>query len=102
MLQQIALSYQEFRQFRAMAAALDRALVLIPRDLDTRVTRASDDLERRADPRPLRESIQTILTENPATAPDLAAQWFYLALGERDPAAVTPALAAIPDSGTAA
>ena len=28
MLQQIALSYQEFRQFRAMAAALDRALVL--------------------------------------------------------------------------
>src|SRR5439155_735464 len=38
-LQQIALSYQEFRQFRAMAAALDRALVLIPGDLDTRVTR---------------------------------------------------------------
>ena len=100
-LQQIALSYQEFRQFRAMAAALDRALVLIPRDLDTRVTRASVDLEWRADPRPLRESIQTILAENPATASDLAAQWFYLALCERDPAAVTQALAAIPDSGTA-
>jgi len=100
-LQQIALSYQEFRQFRAMAAALDRALVLIPRDLDTRVTRASVDLEWRADPRPLRESIRTILAENPATASDLAAQWFYLALCERDPAAVTQALAAIPDSGTA-
>jgi TolB-like protein/Tfp pilus assembly protein PilF len=100
-LQQIALSYQEFRQFRAMAAALDRALVLIPRDLDTRVTRASVDLEWRADPRPLRESIRTILTENPATASDLAAQWFYLALCERDPKAVTQALAAIPDSGTA-
>jgi len=50
-LQQIALSYQEFRQFRAMAAALDRALVLIPRDLDTRVTRALVDLEWRADRR---------------------------------------------------
>jgi TolB-like protein/Tfp pilus assembly protein PilF len=100
-LQQIALSYQEFRQFRAMAAALDRALGLIPGDLDTRVTRASVDLEWRADPRPLRESIRTILAENPATAPDLAAQWFYLALCERDPAAVTQALAAIPDSGTA-
>ena len=100
-LQQIALSYQEFRQFRAMAAALDRALVLIPGDLDTRVTRASVDLEWRADPRPLRESIRTILAENPATAPDLAAQWFYLALCERDPAVVTQALAAIPDSGTA-
>jgi serine/threonine-protein kinase len=100
-LQQIALSYQEFRQFWAMAAALDRALVLIPRDLDTRVTRASVDLEWRADRRPLRESIRTILAETPATASDLAAQWFYLALCERDPAAVTEALAAMPDSGTA-
>jgi TolB-like protein/Tfp pilus assembly protein PilF len=100
-LQQIALSYQEFRQFRAMAAALDRALVLIPRDLDTQVTRASVDLEWRADLRPLRESIRRILTEDPATASDLAAQWFYLALCERDPAAVTQALAAIPASGTA-
>jgi TolB-like protein/Tfp pilus assembly protein PilF len=101
-LQQIALSYQEFRQFRPMAAALDRALVLIPRDLDTQVTRASVDLEWRADLRPLRESIRKILAENPATAPDLAAQWFYLALCERDPGAVTQALAAIPASGTAA
>jgi TolB-like protein/Tfp pilus assembly protein PilF len=101
MLQQIALSYQEFRQFRAMAAALDRALVLVPHDLDTQVTRASVDLEWRADPRPLRESIRTILIENPATASDLAAQWFYLALCERDPTAVTQALAAMPASGTA-
>jgi TolB-like protein/Tfp pilus assembly protein PilF len=100
-LQQIALSYQEFRQFRAMAAALDRALVLIPRDLDTQVTRALVDLEWRADLRPLRESIRRILTEDPATASDLAAQWFYFALCERDPAAVTQALAAIPASGTA-
>src|SRR5260370_37973072 len=83
-----------------MGAALDRELVLIPRALDTRVTRASVDLEWRADPRPLRESIRTILAENPATASDLAAQWFYLALCERDPAADTQALAAMPDSGT--
>src|SRR5213083_1042766 len=98
-LQQIALSYQEFRQFGAMAAALDRALVLIPRDLDTRVTRALVDLEWRADPRPLRESIRTILTENSATAPDLAAQWFYVGLCERDRVAVAQALAAIPANG---
>ncbi len=100
-LQQIALSYQEFQQFRAMAAALDRALILIPHDLDTRVTRALVDLEWRADPRPLRETIRTILSEDPATASDLAAQWFHLALCERDAAAITQALAAIPESGTA-
>ncbi len=100
-LQQIALSYQEFQQFRAMAAALDRALTLIPHDLDTQVTRALVDLEWRADPRPLRETIRRIRSENPATAPDLAAQWFYLTLCERDAAAITEALAAIPESGTA-
>ena len=101
-LQQIALSYQEFRQFRAMAAALDRALALAPRDLDTQITRASVDLEWRANPRPLHESIRTILRENPVAAADLAAQWFDLALCERDSGAVTEALAAIPASGTAA
>jgi len=100
MLQQIALSYQEFRQFGAMAAALDRALALIPRDLDTRVTRALVDLEWNADPRPLHEIIRKILAEDPATAADLAAQWFYVALCERDPAAATQALAAMPTSGT--
>ena len=101
-LQQIALSYQEFRQFRAMAAALDRALALAPRDLDTQITRASVDLAWRANPRPLHESIRTILRENPVAAADLAAQWFELALCERDSGALTEALAAIPASGTAA
>ncbi len=100
MLQQIALSYQEFRQFGAMAAALDRALALIPRDLDTRVTRALVDLEWKADPRPLHEIVRRISAEDPATAADLAAQWFYVALCERDPAATAQALAAMPASGT--
>lgn len=100
MLQQIALSYQEFRQFGAMAAALDRALALIPHDLDTRVTRALVDLEWKADPRPLHEMVRKILAEDPATAADLAANWFYVALCERNSAAVAQALAAMPPSGT--
>jgi serine/threonine-protein kinase len=100
MLQQIALSYQEFRQFGAMAAALERALKLIPRDVDTRVTRALVDLEWKADPRPLDEIVRKTLAEDPAKAPDLAAQWFYVALCKRDPVAVAQALAAIPASGT--
>jgi TolB-like protein/Tfp pilus assembly protein PilF len=100
MLQQIALSYQEFRQFAAMAAALDRALKLIPRDVDTRVTRALVDLEWKADPRPLDEVVRKTLAEDPAKAPDLAAEWFYVALCERDPVAVAQALAAIPAGGT--
>ena len=100
-LQQIALSYQEFGKFAPMAAALDRALVLAPGDLDTRVTRALVDLEWKADPRSLHEIVREILAEDPATAPDLADQWFYVALCERDPAAARQALAVMPASGTA-
>jgi tetratricopeptide (TPR) repeat protein len=99
MLQQIALSYQEFRQFSAMAAALDRALALTPSDVDTRVTRALVGLEWKADPQPLHDTIGQILSEHPQSAPDLAAQWFYVALCQRDHAAISQALAAMPASG---
>ena len=99
LLQQIAASYQEFRQFGAMAAALDRALAIAPRDLDTRVTRAFVDLEWRADPRRMHRTIDTLLAENPQSASDLADQWLYLSLCERDSAAVARALAAVPPTG---
>lgn len=98
-LQQVALSYEELRQFRAMAAALDRALELAPRDLETRITRAYVDYEWRADTRPLHQTIEALLAENPDSAPDLADQWLYLALSERDPAAAARAIAAIPATG---
>ena len=100
MLQQIALSYQEFRQFGAMAAALDRALAVIPRDSDTRLVRALVELEWKANTKPLRETIANVLAERPESAHDVAAQWFYVALCERDQAAIDQALAAIPASGT--
>jgi len=100
MLQQIALSYQEFRQFGAMAAALDRALTIIPRDIDTRLTRALVELEWKADPKPLRETVAKVLSERPESAPDVAAQWFYLALCERDQTAIAQALGALPPTGT--
>jgi tetratricopeptide (TPR) repeat protein len=100
MLQQIALSYQEFRQFGAMAAALDRALAVIPHDIDTRLIRAHVDLEWQADSKPLHETVAKVLSERPENAPDVASQWFYVALCERDRAAIDRSLAAIPPTGT--
>jgi TolB-like protein/Tfp pilus assembly protein PilF len=99
LLQQIASSYQELRQFGAMAAALDRALAIVPHDLDNRITRAYVDLEWRADTRPLHQTVQDLLRENPASAPDLGDQWLYVSLCERDPSAAAQALAAIPAAG---
>jgi TolB-like protein/tetratricopeptide (TPR) repeat protein len=100
MLQQIALSYQEFRQFAAMAAALDRALGVIPHDVDTRLIRALVNLEWKADPKPLRDTIAKVLSERPESAPDIASQWFYVALCDRDPVAIDQSLSAIPVTGT--
>jgi tetratricopeptide (TPR) repeat protein len=82
-----------------MGAALDRALALAPRDLDTRITRALVDLEWRADTRPLHQTIDSLLAENPASASALADQWLYVALSERDPVAAARAVAAIPATG---
>jgi TolB-like protein/tetratricopeptide (TPR) repeat protein len=99
LLQQIASSYQELRQFGAMAAALDRAIAIVPHDLDNRITRAYVDVEWRAETRPLHQTIQDLLRENPASAPDLGDQWLYVSLCERDPSAAAQALAAIPATG---
>jgi TolB-like protein/Tfp pilus assembly protein PilF len=101
LLQQIAASYQELHQFRAMAAALDRALALTPEDLDAQITRAFVDLEWQGDMTPLQKTIDRLVARNPDYATKLADQWFYLALCQRDPAAIVRALAAVPPSGTA-
>ncbi len=99
LLQQISASYQEFRQFGPMAAALDRALAITPGDLDARVSRALVELEWRADTRPLHQTIAAILAENPDSADALADQWLYVSLCERDPVAAARAVAAIPAVG---
>jgi tetratricopeptide (TPR) repeat protein len=50
-LQQMSLTYQFLRHYREMAAVLDRALAIVPKDVDTRVARALLELDSRADTR---------------------------------------------------
>jgi serine/threonine-protein kinase len=92
-LQQIALSYEAFRRYSEMAAALDQALAIAPNDVDLRTTRAQVDLDWKADTRPLHAAIERILAETPTDT--IADTWFYLALCERDPAAASRALVAL-------
>jgi serine/threonine-protein kinase len=94
-LQQISLSYLELRRFRDMAAVLDRAHEIVPNDVDTRVARALVDLRWHADTRPLRTTIETVLSENPAIASTLADSWLTLALCEHDFQTASRALAAL-------
>jgi TolB-like protein/tRNA A-37 threonylcarbamoyl transferase component Bud32 len=98
-LQQISISYEGLRQYKEMAAALDRALAIAPKDIPTRVRRAWVDLVWRADPKPLHTTIDTILKEDPTAAPVLVDRWILLALRERDPVAAERAMAAMPTDG---
>jgi serine/threonine protein kinase len=94
-LQQIALSYQAQRKYPEMAAVLNRALTVVPGDVDTRVARAQIDLDWHANPRPLHEIIAAILAENPAAASTLADAWLHVALCHRDAADAERAVLAL-------
>jgi serine/threonine protein kinase/tetratricopeptide (TPR) repeat protein len=98
-LQQISLTYEGLRRYEEMAATLDRALTIAPKDIATRVRRASVELQWRADPKPQHAVIQAILAEDPNAAPVLVDQWLRLSLRERDPASTERALASMPLGG---
>jgi serine/threonine-protein kinase len=93
-LQNLSFNYENLRRYADMAAVLDRALAIAPKDVDMRVARALVDLNWRADPWPLHTTIEAILAEDPGAAPLVADSWLVLALCERDPVAAARALLA--------
>jgi tetratricopeptide (TPR) repeat protein len=74
-------------------------LAIAPKDIPSRVRRAWVDLEWRADPKPLHNTIETILGEDPNAARVLVNNWLFLALYERDPSEAQRALDAMPEGG---
>jgi tetratricopeptide (TPR) repeat protein len=94
-LQQVALSYEGLRRYKEMVDVLDRALTIVPNDLDTKISRAQADLDWKADTRPLHNTIDALLSLQPAAATSFADNWFFLALCERDFAAAQRALTAL-------
>ena len=98
-LQQLSLTYQKLRRFADETAILDRALTFAPADVDIRVARAQVDLEWRADLRPLHDTIDKLVRENPALGQEIDEPWMLLALCERDPATMARALSSVPPEG---
>ncbi|MFN2624242.1 MAG: tetratricopeptide repeat protein, partial [Chthoniobacterales bacterium] len=96
-LQQISLSYEKLRRYAEMAAMLDRALAIKPDDVVSEVARGLVDLEWKADTRRLHQTIDSVRKSNSEALPEVADNWFYCAVAERDPASAEAALIALGD-----
>ncbi|HST29605.1 MAG TPA: FlgO family outer membrane protein [Chthoniobacterales bacterium] len=94
-LEQIALSYQNLRRYPEMVAMLDRGLTIKPGDVEISTTRASVDLDWKADLGPLRQVLQSL---NSDAIKNVADTWFQFAIAERDPVAAERALVALGDN----
>src|SRR5439155_8112440 len=92
------LSYQLLELYAESIAALDRALAIVPDNVETRANRGLYYLCWKADTRPLRQTIDAILAQGPSAIANAADTWFFCALAERDPAAAERALVALGDN----
>jgi len=97
-LQQIALSYQYLGRYAEAIAALDRALAIVPDNVETRASRAEFELFWKGDTRPLHQAIDAILARGPGAIASAADIWFACALAERDAGAAERALATVGDN----
>ena len=97
-LQQIAVSYQFLGRYAESIAALDRALAIVPDNVETRANRGLYYICWKADTRPLHQTIDAILAQGPGAIASAADNWFFCALAERDPAAAERALVALGDN----
>jgi serine/threonine-protein kinase len=97
-LQQIAVSYQSLGRYAEAIAALDRALAIVPDNVETRANRELYYVCWKADTRPLRQTTDAILAQGPGAIASAADVWFFCALAERDPAATERALVALGDN----
>jgi len=91
---QIALSYGYLRRYAEAKLVCDRALIIEPNDVETKVGRAGLELEWKADTRQLHQMIDSIRATNPVAMRDIADSWVGCALAERDAAAAKDALIA--------
>jgi TolB-like protein/Tfp pilus assembly protein PilF len=97
-LQQIALSYQSLGRYAEAIAALDRALAIVPDNVETRANRELYYVCWKGDTRPVHQTIDAILAQGPGAIASAADIWFFCALAERDPAAAERALVAVGDN----
>ena len=97
-LQQLALSYEFLGRYAEAIAAFDRALTIVPDNIETTGNRAQFEFFWKGETRPLHQTIDSILVQGPGAIATTADTWFLCALAERDPAAAERALVALGDN----
>jgi len=97
-LQQIALSYQYLGRYGETIAVLDRALSIVPDNVETRANRDLYELFWKGDTQLLHQTIDSILAQGPSAIASAADTWFACALAEHDAAAAERALVALGDN----
>src|SRR6266545_2381196 len=96
---ELAEDYQYLRRHADAERVLDRAIALDPKDSTTRALRNFIELQWHADPHPLTSTIETIIAKDSREAENIADQWFYVSLCQRDLDGADRALAALPIGG---
>jgi serine/threonine protein kinase/tetratricopeptide (TPR) repeat protein len=97
-LQQIAISYGVLRRYAEKKSVLDRALSIVPDDIDTKVARASVEFHWKADTQSLHQTIDSIRVTDPAALANIANDWLSCALADRDVAEAKDALNAFDET----
>src|SRR6185369_7766921 len=95
LLQQIAVSYDLLRRYAEGKSMWNRALAIVPDDINTKTELAGVEYSSKADVRPLRRLIDSIRATNPTAVRSIADAWLICALAERDAVAAKDALMAL-------
>ncbi len=93
-----AFTYLCARDYNKAREVSDRALALKTKNNYIRLLPGWIDFHEQADTRPWQAALEKIISDDPASALDLARQRFFLALYRRDPVAADRALASLVES----
>ena len=98
LLQQIAVSYDLLRRYAEGKSVWNRALAIVPDDVNTKTELAGVEYSWKADVRPLRRLIDSIRATNPTAVRSIADAWLICALAERDAVSAKDALIALSET----
>ena len=97
-LQELAKNYVDLHLYAQAAAIFERTIAIVPEEPDVRIALAQASLDRTADIKPYKSTLEALLTKNPKLSPDVDDPIYSICV--RDPVAAERYLANISPEGT--